>query len=31
MSSQFLWGVAVGVAGVYAYHHFMRPLPGGKV
>lgn len=30
MSSQFVWGVAAGVAGVYVYHHFVRPLPGGK-
>lgn len=30
MTSQFVWGVAFGVAAVYAYHHFMKPLPGGK-
>lgn len=22
-------GVVLGVAGTWAFHHFMRPLPGG--
>jgi hypothetical protein len=29
MSRGFWTGVVVGVAGVWAYHHFMG-LPGGK-
>ena len=28
MNRQFLWGVVVGVAGVWAYHAFVKPLPG---
>jgi len=30
MSSQFVWGMVAGVAAVYAYHHFVKPLPGAK-
>lgn len=30
MSSQFVWGVLAGAAGVYAYHRFVKPLPGAK-
>lgn len=30
MRPGFLWGVIVGVAGVWAFHKFMGPLPGGK-
>lgn len=30
MSTNFWLGVGVGVAGVWAYHHWMRPLPGAK-
>ena len=30
MSNQFLWGMLVGVAGVYVFHHFVKPLPGAK-
>jgi len=26
----FLWGLVIGVAGVWAYHRFIAPLPGGK-
>lgn len=26
----FWSGVVVGVAGVWAYHKFVNPLPGGK-
>jgi hypothetical protein len=29
MRSGFVWGVVVGVAGVWAWHKFVRPLPGG--
>ena len=25
----FFWGVVTGMVGVWAYHHFVRPLPGG--
>lgn len=28
MDRKFVWGVIVGVAGVWAYHAFIRPLPG---
>lgn len=28
--SRFWAGLIVGVVGVWAYHHFMSPLPGGK-
>lgn len=30
MKPGFLWGVAVGVAGVWAWHKFVAPLPGAK-
>lgn len=30
MRPGFLMGVLVGVAGVWAWHHFASPLPGGK-
>lgn len=30
MRPGFMWGVIVGVAGVYAWHKFVKPLPGGK-
>jgi hypothetical protein len=30
MRPGFLMGVLVGVAGVWAFHKFMGPLPGGK-
>lgn len=29
MKHHFLWGVAAGVLGTWAYHAFLRPLPGG--
>jgi hypothetical protein len=25
---RFWWGVLAGVGGVWAYHHFVKPLPG---
>lgn len=28
MSSGFIWGVVVGVAGVWAFHKWVRPIPG---
>lgn len=27
---KFWHGVIVGVGGVWLYHHFVKPLPGGK-
>lgn len=30
MRPGFLMGVLVGVAGVWAFHKFVSPLPGGK-
>lgn len=30
MRPGFLWGVLVGVAGVWAFHRFVSPLPGAK-
>lgn len=30
MRPGFLFGVVVGVVGVYAWHKFVSPLPGGK-
>lgn len=30
MRSGFWTGVLVGVGGVWAYHKFVKPLPGGK-
>lgn len=30
MKPGFLAGVVVGVAGVWAWHKFVSPLPGGK-
>lgn len=27
---EFIFGVVVGLAGVWAYHHFVHPLPGAK-
>lgn len=29
MRSGFLTGVITGMVGVWVYHHFVRPLPGG--
>jgi hypothetical protein len=30
MTKSPLFWVAVGVAGVWGYHHFLSPLPGAK-
>jgi hypothetical protein len=30
MQPGFFWGLILGVAGVWAYHRFLGPLPGGK-
>ncbi len=30
MSRGFVWGVVVGVGATWAFHKFVRPLPGGK-
>lgn len=27
---KFWHGVVVGVGGVWLYHHFVKPIPGGK-
>lgn len=27
---RFWHGVILGVGGVWAYHHFVKPLPGAK-
>lgn len=29
MRHGFVSGVVVGMLGVWVYHHFVRPLPGG--
>lgn len=28
MDRRFVWGVVVGVAGVWAFHRFVKPIPG---
>jgi len=28
MNRSFVWGVVVGVVGVYAFHKFVKPIPG---
>lgn len=30
MKPGFIWGVIVGIGGVWAWHAFAKPLPGGK-
>ena len=30
MNKQILIGMALGIAAVYLYHHFVNPLPGAK-
>ena len=30
LNGTFFYGVVVGVAGVWAIHHFGKALPGGK-
>lgn len=31
MNGSFVWGVVIGVAGVWAFHKFVRPIPGKSV
>lgn len=28
MNRSFVWGAIVGIAGVYAFHKFVKPVPG---
>jgi hypothetical protein len=28
MDRRFVWGVVIGVAGTWAFHKFVKPLPG---
>jgi hypothetical protein len=28
VNRSFVWGVIVGVGGVWAYHRFVKPIPG---
>lgn len=30
MSKGFVTGAVVGVLGVWVFHHFVSPIPGGK-
>ena len=30
MNRSFVWGVILGVGGVWAFHHFIKPMPGAK-
>lgn len=30
MNGRFIWGVVVGVAGMWAWHAFAKPLPTTK-
>jgi hypothetical protein len=30
MKGSFVWGVVVGVAGVWAFHALVKPLPAAK-
>lgn len=30
MDAKFIWGVVLGVAGVWAYHAWIKPLPSKK-
>jgi len=30
MDGKFVWGVIIGVAGVWGFHKFIKPLPGGS-
>lgn len=31
MNASFFWGVVVGVAGVWAFHKWVKPIPGKGV
>jgi hypothetical protein len=28
VNRSFVWGVVVGLGGLYAYHKFVKPVPG---
>ena len=28
MNRSFVWGVVVGLTGLYAFHKFVKPVPG---
>lgn len=28
MNKNFWWGVVIGVAGTWAFHKFVKPMPG---
>lgn len=28
MNGSFVWGVVIGVVGVWAFHRFVKPIPG---
>lgn len=28
MDGKFVWGVIIGVAGTWAFHKFIKPIPG---
>jgi len=30
MNRSFVWGVAVGLGGLWAFHKFVKAVPGGK-
>jgi hypothetical protein len=30
MDRKFVWGVIIGVAGTWGFHHFIKPVPGAK-
>lgn len=30
INRSFVWGAIVGLGGLWAFHKFVRPLPGGK-
>ena len=30
MDRRFIWGVIAGVAGTWAFHHFVKAVPGAK-
>lgn len=30
MDRKFFWGVVFGAGGFWAFHHFIKPVPGAK-
>lgn len=30
MKPGFVWGLVAGIGGTWAFHKWVRPLPGGK-